>query len=200
MKLDIHFIRHGTTEGNLKGWYYGILDIPLAPEGVEEVKEYIDLGIYPRIEGADYYTSGLLRAEETFTLIYGEEEREIFPEFREVNFGAFEGKSHEELKGSPEYRKWIRDKTRATPPPEGESVPQFKSRVMSGLERLIKENNEKSNRTEDAVVVCHGGVIGTIMSTIFPEEREHFFWWIPDPGRGFVLATKDGTPYDFREI
>lgn len=26
-------IRHGLTEGNVRRWYYGALDIPLCPEG-----------------------------------------------------------------------------------------------------------------------------------------------------------------------
>lgn len=196
MKLEIHLIRHGTTEGNLKRWYYGALDIPLAPEGITEVEKYAAQGIYPRLDEANYYTSGLLRAEETFSLIYGNRKREIFPDFREVNFGRFEGKSHEELENLEEYQAWVGDKTRTMSPPEGESVPQFKKRVMGGLESLIKKNNCKG----DAVVVCHGGVIGTIMNKLFPKKREHFVQWIPDPGRGFVLVSKDGIPYDFRDI
>ncbi len=196
MKLKIHLIRHGTTEGNLKRWYYGSLDIPLAPEGIAEVEDYIAQGIYPRPKTANYYTSGLLRAEETFSLIYGDREREVFSDFREVDFGKFEGKSHEELKKLEDYQAWISDKTRETPPPQGESVPQFRDRVMGGLESLI----EKNNHMENAVVVCHGGVIGTIMNMVFPKRREHFVEWIPDTGRGFVLVTKNGTPYDFKDI
>ena len=38
MKSYIHFIRHGITEGNQKGWYYGSLDIPLTEEGVAALK------------------------------------------------------------------------------------------------------------------------------------------------------------------
>ncbi len=79
MKLKIHLIRHGTTEGNLKRWYYGSLDIPLAPEGIAEVEDYIAQGIYPRPKTANYYTSGLLRAEETFSLIYGDREGKFSP-------------------------------------------------------------------------------------------------------------------------
>lgn len=196
MKLDIHLIRHGTTEGNLKRWYYGSLDIPLAPQGVEEVERYVTQGIYPRPYEANYYTSGLIRAEETFALIYGDRKRTVLSDFREIDFGRFEGNSHEELKNLEEYQNWISDKTRATPPPQGESVPRFKDRVMGGLYDLI----EKNSTIGAAVMVCHGGVIGTIMNMLFPESREHFIQWIPDPGRGFTLAVRDGVPRDFQEI
>ena len=70
MKSYIHFIRHGITEGNLKGWYYGNLDVPLAPEGFAKLEELKSQDIYPSASGADCYTSGLLRTEQTFTAIY----------------------------------------------------------------------------------------------------------------------------------
>ena len=39
MKSRICLIRHGITEGNKRRLYYGHADIPLAPEGVEELKK-----------------------------------------------------------------------------------------------------------------------------------------------------------------
>ena len=40
MITKIHFIRHGLTEGNLKHWVYGSIDVPLAPEGEADIKGY----------------------------------------------------------------------------------------------------------------------------------------------------------------
>ena len=65
-KSYIHFIRHGLTEGNLRRWYYGSTDIPLAPEGFAALESLRDAGIYPELGDADCYTSGMLRTEQTF--------------------------------------------------------------------------------------------------------------------------------------
>ena len=35
----IYFIRHGLTEGNLKGQYIGQTDIPVIPEGLQMLKK-----------------------------------------------------------------------------------------------------------------------------------------------------------------
>ena len=97
----IHFIRHGITEGNLKRWHYGWADIPLAPEGMEKLKRLREENIYPRPEKATYYTSGMLRAEQTFEIIYGKREHKVAEKMKEMNFGEFEKKTYEELKEDP---------------------------------------------------------------------------------------------------
>ena len=88
MKSYIHFIRHGITEGNQKGWYYGSLDIPLTEEGVAALKTLKEQKIYPPLDHADCYTSGLRRTEETFCTIYGDVPHKALPLLQEMNFGA----------------------------------------------------------------------------------------------------------------
>ncbi len=63
-------IRHGITEGNQKRLYYGSSDIPLAEEGIEMLRNLSAQEIYPDDTDAKYYTSGMLRTEQTFSLIY----------------------------------------------------------------------------------------------------------------------------------
>ena len=71
MKSYIHFIRHGITEGNQKGWYYGSLDIPLTEEGVAALKTLKEQKIYPPLDHADCYTSGLRRQKRLSVLFMG---------------------------------------------------------------------------------------------------------------------------------
>ena len=72
MASKIYLIRHGITEGNQKKWFYGAADIPLAEEGKEELKKLKEKNIYPEIpEDADLYTTGLLRTEQTFEILFG---------------------------------------------------------------------------------------------------------------------------------
>ena len=71
LKSTIYLIRHGITEGNKKMWHYGWADIPLLPEGIEQLKEFKAEGVYPEIEDGAFYTSGLVRTEMTMETIFG---------------------------------------------------------------------------------------------------------------------------------
>ena len=112
MKSYIHFIRHGITEGNQKGWYYGSLDIPLTEEGVAALKTLKEQKIYPPLDHADCYTSGLRRTEETFCTIYGDVPHKALPLLQEMNFGAWEGMSFKEIEAADTHREafaeWMR--------------------------------------------------------------------------------------------
>ena len=45
MKLTL--IRHGLTEGNIRRLYYGAMDLPLLPDGIEALHALRDGGGYP---------------------------------------------------------------------------------------------------------------------------------------------------------
>lgn len=198
MKSQIHLIRHGITEGNQRRLYYGAADIPLADEGVAELRTLVEQGIYPQVENSDFYTTGMLRTEQTLAIIYGEVAHEQIEELREMSFGRFEMKSYEELKELSEYVAWSSDKTGWAESPEGESINGFAERIRGGLKILMGRHQLKElsvrHSGKDAVttMICHGGTIASIMMQSFPKDREHFYKWIPDPGHGFTLIVKNG--------
>lgn len=203
MKSKIYFIRHGITQGNLEGWHYGKLDVPLAPEGVEGIKERIKAGAYPDGTNAICYTSGLKRAEETFRLIYGDKPRTIVPEFEEFNFGEFEGKTYSEISEKPSYKAWQEDETGDARIPGGESNNDFGLRLERACTFVKKEQalvfQESAGQEEEVVsiIVCHGGVIGSVFSSLFPHEDKPFYKWIPEPGYGYLLISQDGKPVGY---
>lgn len=206
VKSYIHLIRHGMTQGNVMKWYYGITDLPLLEEGIADIEKLEEEGVYPKIEGADFYTSGLLRTEQTLKLIFGDVERQVLKGFGEMNFGDFECKSYEDLKENPEYQNWIKDESLETKAPKGESFNEFKERVFETLQNLLDRHRLKelsvrhSGKECHSVVVCHGGVIGTLMIDFFREEDRNFFQWIPEPGRGYSLVIEGGVPVGYEEI
>ena len=179
--FTIDFIRHSITEGNLKRWYYGWKDVHLADEGIALLKENREKGVYPSSDGKKLYTSGMIRTEETFELIYGKQQHETMELLKEINFGDFEGTTHDELKDLPVYQAWIADTTNTLAAPGGESRVQFRNRVSKGLELL-------KSRAEDALVVCHGGVIAVVMGESFGYDPEKgFYSYLPDPGHGYTV-------------
>ena len=187
MKTKICLIRHGITEGNQKRLYYGSSDIPLAEEGVAVLRELTAQGIYPDDADAKCYTSGMLRTEQTFSLIYGDREHEAFSPFREIDFGDFEMKSYGELKDDPDYQTWVGDATGTMPPPGGESALDFQTRVLEGFTELLRRQDKLLT-----IAVCHGGPIAAILQKAFPDEKENFYQWLPDPGHGYLLTVEDG--------
>ena len=202
MRSKIVLIRHGITPGNLQRFYYGATDIPLAYEGIVKLKKLKKEGVYPDSETAEYYTSGMLRAEQTFEILYGDKPHEKLNYFRELNFGDFEMKAYEELESRPEYRDWCNTVMEGTPPPNGESILDFSKRVTEGFKDLRNRHGllelKLRNQGKEAmsIVVCHGGVICALLNSFWPEKHDNFYRWIPDPGHGYVLTLEDGDVTD----
>ncbi len=164
------------------------------------LRELAAQGIYPDDADAKCYTTDMLRTEQTFSLIYGEREHEAFPPLRELDFGDFEMKSYDELKDDPDYQTWINDTTETLPPPGGESTCDFRARVLEGFTELLRNQEEwaenllqkKLNVKPLTIVVCHSGPIAEILQNEFPNEKENFYQWLPDPGHGYLLTAEDG--------
>lgn len=196
----IHLIRHGTTEANKAKMYYGSTDLPLSNEGVDLVADLTLAGKYPDGDDADLYTSGLLRTEQTFFLIYGCKEHQALPELREYHFGDFEMKTHEQLSGNEAYQRWIRDEEGKTPCPNGESPNDFRTRITAGLAKILENHRREKERDRRSILICHGGVISMIMSLCFPHSERDIFRWQPDPGRGYTICLDGGEPVSYDEI
>ena len=127
MKSQIALIRHGITIGNVRRLYYGATNVPLAQKGIDELKRLREEGIYPDGEGAQFFTTGMGRTQQTLELIYGDRPHEIIKDLREINFGDFEMKTYEELMEYEEYRDWITATNDTKAPPNGESNPVGKN-------------------------------------------------------------------------
>lgn len=206
LKSTIYLIRHGITEGNKKMWHYGWSDIPLLPEGIEKLKEYKAENVYPKIEDADFYTSGLLRTEMTLETIFGPQDHKVIEGLKEINFGEFEKKTYDDLKDDPRYQAWIMDKDGKAQLPGGDSKQSFGTRVLKGFDQVVsyhrlKELSHRHDRQDaNSVVVCHGGVIGCIMLTHFGSDWSEFSSWIPKPGRGYAVTMEDGKPVSYIKL
>lgn len=160
MELTLYLIRHGLTAGNIARRYIGMnTDEPLTERGRRELLERKGRGCYPRADAL--YTGTLARCEETARLLYPMLVPIPLPAFNELDFGAFEGKTYEQLKNEPAYRQWI-DSAGLTPPPGGEGGREFARRLHGGLESLAADARRRGFHT--AAVVTHGGCIMTLLS------------------------------------
>ena len=90
-------VRHGQTDMNVEGIYFGWLDPALNEKGREQGERAKE--VLRKISYDNIYSSDLKRASETARLVnYLKKELVLDKRLRELNFGIFEGLSYEEIK------------------------------------------------------------------------------------------------------
>jgi alpha-ribazole phosphatase len=180
--LKIHLIRHGATDANVHGMYIGCkTDLPLSPEGFDELRLLRDNNEYPKIQ--KLYSSPMLRARQTAALLFPDTDITLIENMREYEFGAFEGKTAIELEGNPYFASWVAGKISA---PEGESNTEFIKRLCIGLNQIVLDMLEKG--CESAAVIMHGGAIMMLLgATAVPRHKP--VEWATDAGRGYSLLV-----------
>ena len=197
MVTELHLIRHGKTLANEKKLYCGQTDLPLSESGAEELISLKNQGIYPswpRMCDGLFFTSGLIRTEQTADIICGNVHRTAAPDIAEFKFGLFEMQSYDELKDREDYQAWITDETGDFQCPGGESKNQFVKRIVDAFNSILDQAGDCS-----AVAVCHGGTIACIMEYLYPNEK-NFYGWQPKPGRGYTLVYESRRLKLYRTI
>lgn len=208
MISKIIFIRHGLTEGNLKHWYYGGVDIPLSEKGLRQIEWNKSRRIYPEIpEDAQCFTTGLVRTAQTLKAIYGRTDYETIPDLREFRFGDFECRTFGELEQEPVFMEWLNDKSGDMAlPGGGDSWNGFEQRIRRGLNTLIDRHwmkqwsHRHSGKDAVTVMICHGGPISKMMDMMFPGIAMTFWDWLPDPGYGYEVEFAGNRPVQYRRL
>ena len=177
--MSIFLIRHGKTRANEQHLYCGSPDLSLSASGREEL-----LSLRYAICPERFVTSGMKRTDETLQILFGNVPFSVDARFREVDFGDFEMKSYEMLKNDPAYQAWITGDNESNVPPGGESGAQMTRRVLRALRDI----------PDGTAIITHGGVIATIMASLFPREGKHRYQWQPQNGRGYEITGSSYCP------
>lgn len=185
-------LRHGMTEANQRRIYCGSTDLPLSEEGRRLAREIAARRPLPAC--ALYISSGMARATETLEILAGRRPDHILPELAEMRFGRFEMQGYEALKHDADFRRWIEDADGNVPCPGGESTDAFRRRVLSGGAALLKMP------WDTAMVVCHGGVIVSLMGAWFPSEERGFYEWQPGACAGWRVQFDGSQPTRFEAV
>ena len=180
----ISLIRHGSTASNLQKRYIGTTDEPLCREGRENLEAWKADGIYP--QAVRVIASPMRRCLETAEVLYPDVTPEICPEFRETDFGLFEGKSYEELIQDDTlksvYQEWV-DSDGRMPFPRGESMEQMKSRCAEGFEKLVP------TLQADTVMIVHGGTIMSLLQMYVTPQRDYYDYQCAN-GAGYLCRVE----------
>lgn len=179
-------VRHGETEENKKGVFFGWLDPSLNETGVVqgyEAKKKLEKYNYSKI-----YSSPLKRAFETCEIInYKKIPVQVVDDIKELNFGIFEGYSYEEIvQKYPTQEKIASENWQEYHFETGESPKSLQERVV----KFVEENLDLQN--EDTVLVTHWGVICSILSYYLSKELDSYWKFKIKNGGIAVLEFSDG--------
>ena len=186
--MEFILVRHGKTEYNERRQYCGALDPDLSDLGRQEL-ERSDIKTFLEQHTPDMvFCSPMQRTLQTAAILLDGKDVPLVavPELREIDFGDFEGRSYEDLKDDPAYRAWL-DTNCEGPIPGGDFPDVFRDDVAVCFESLLETC--RTERVERALVVSHGGVLGTILER-FAEPEKHWYDY-NFPCGGFVVL-KDG--------
>lgn len=152
-------VRHGSTAWNLERRYQGQSDPSLNKAGCEQAQRVAERLRSEEIDGL--YTSNLTRAQETAERIaaYHDLVSQPEPRLREISFGAWEGKTHEEIEaqGSESLAHWLNDPMHNSPP-GGETLRQVVSRISAAYDAIIDRHPG-----DTVAVVAHGGTLRVLL-------------------------------------
>jgi broad specificity phosphatase PhoE len=152
-------VRHGETAGQSSIRYYGVTDVPLSELGRDQARQ-----ARLRIPGETFETvwaSSLCRAWESAQIIAPKHSVRIEFDFREIDFGRWEGLTREEIEVvDPLLHSDWQTKKPGFEFPEGERRADFRRRIERGLVRL------RQTGVFSALVVAHKGVVRTLLELV----------------------------------
>ncbi len=172
--MEILILRHGKTALNLHGRYQGRTDAPLCPEGEAEL---LAMGVCPEAETV--FVSPMRRAVRTAELCFPRARQIPVPDFREMDFGSFEGKNYEEMADDPDYRAWVDGMCRGKCP-GGESMAEFVDRVCAAFDGAAAAALQ--NGEQRLLIAAHGGTIMALLSRYGRPEKDYYDWYAPNGG------------------
>ena len=166
--IELVFIRHGATAGNLERRYIGRTDEPLCESGVAQAQAISRLFRVDKL-----FASPMLRTRQTAQIVFPGMEAVFLEEMRETDFGVFEGKTADELQGNSDYVNWIGSMC-LDPIPEGERVQYFKDRCC----KCFLETVENIPDGSAVAFVVHGGVIMAVLERFAVPKRDFYDYHI----------------------
>ncbi|MFZ5799828.1 MAG: histidine phosphatase family protein [Candidatus Omnitrophota bacterium] len=177
-------IRHGTTAWNQQQRYCGCRDIGLSKAGRLQVRR-----LHYKLQGIKFegiFSSDLKRAIQTAKIIFKDKKITKLRGLREINFGVIEGLRHSEILRiyGAAYTKWLKRPFR-NHLPKAEQMGDFRRRVQAAISVIVRKSRGKT-----VAVVCHGGTIGVLVSSIV--NKMDFWQYVPKAASVTVVESRNG--------
>lgn len=183
----LYLIRHGETELNKKGCYYGWIDCGLSEYGLEQA--LLLRHALRRISLDAAITSDMKRAVDTAEVLCEGRNIDLLKDerLRELNFGAWEGKHYTEVaeQHQENWQAWVTD-WQNTAPNQGESFADMSIRVKACIDEIIQKYRDK-----DILLVAHQGVLRIIITYLLDIPAEKIWSFTFEQGSYSVLELQD---------
>ncbi len=165
-KKTLFLLRHGKT--GFSGRYVGAMDVPLSTEGITQVEKL--KMVFQDILIDTVYTSPMLRCRQTCEIVFPEAIASCDDKLKEIDFGRWEGLTFEEIssKDPDVVDRWVEEGIDFTFP-DGEPVDLFNKRVQRFATEL------SAGYGENIAVVCHGGVIRSLLCHFLGVDFQKYF-------------------------
>src|SRR5258705_4346032 len=141
-QLEILLIRHGHVEGIRPARFRGRADLPLLPRGIAEA-DAVSHRIASHWNPVKVYTSPLVRCVDTGRPIASAcgVESEVLADLNDIDYGAWQSKSHEEIKASDAqlFHAWV-DCPHLVRFPNGESLQDLAARSTNALRFVLRHH------------------------------------------------------------
>lgn len=159
MIQKIYLIRHGQTDFSKLRKYCGVTDVGLNSLGVSQAQEVAQVLGGESIQAV--YTSPLQRAEQFSRLVSPKREPRIITGLAEIDFGRFEGMTHDELMRTypTVYPAWLENPF-VMKIPQGEVFDDFVQRVKDAWSMI------RSDQCTTVAIVSHGGPLRIIVGEV----------------------------------
>lgn len=202
IKINLTLIRHGKTPSNREHRYLGVTEEALSGEGRKQLEILAEKDILKK--PWLLFISPMLRCQESAGILFPGRKAYPIEEWREMNFGAYEGKNYEDLKNDSYYQKWI-DSNGTLPFPEGESQQEYIKRCHRGLltatkiiQKEIAENQIAESQPRNITAVVHGG---TIMALLHILAGGNYFDYQVKNGGGYCCKLRlCGDEWEFDSL
>jgi alpha-ribazole phosphatase len=186
----VWLIRHGEPADHAKNRCYGTLDIGLSENGrrqMSHVAQHLEAD-----PAAVIFASPSSRAQQSASILAANQSRpiEIIEDFREMNFGDFEGLTYDEIATRyPDlYRQWMESPTEIHFP-NGENFAAMQSRVLRAFKKILHESEGQT-----IMIVSHGGVNRILIAWALQMPPESIFRVAQDYAAINLITFIGSTP------
>ena len=188
----IYVLRHGITRWNKLKKVQGVVDIPLAPEGIELAKRTGEA--LKDVPFDVCFTSPLTRARETAHYVLGDRKIPVIPDKRiqEIDFGILEGTQFKDAGGniiSADMDIFFNKPLAFERPENGENIADILKRTR---DFWMEKTTDPALQDKTILVSSHGCAVRALLQNVYQDEAHFWHGCVPPNCSINLVEVKDG--------
>lgn len=191
--MRIYVLRHGVTQWNRLKKVQGIVDIPLAEEGISLAKRTGEC--LKEVPFDICYTSPLIRARQTAEYVLGNRKIPVIPDRRiqEIDFGELEGTCFKDEQGrviSENMRLFFERPQDYVRPKGGESIGDVLRRTADFWKDITAD---PALQEKTILVSTHGCAARALLQNVYQDPQDFWHGCVPPNCSINLVEVVNGT-------